>query len=169
MLRPTRNLCFLKKRAPLVVERRAVGLDRVGDLLARALVPLDVLDRALEEVEAHQRRLAALPADDHLGAGLRLEQLPDVGLEQLVGHPEPAAGVEHLLREEEAVLAVEVADRARRLGQQVERSSLHHQPRMTTTVSAIRPIPPRASRRWRLSNTVRPPNSCPSACISRRC
>ena len=114
------DLVLLEEGAPGVVQLRAVGLDGVGDLLSRLLVPLDVLDRALEEVEAHERRLATLPADDDFRSGLRLEQLTDVGLEELVGHPEPAAGIEHLLREEEAVLAIEVADRAGRLGQQME-------------------------------------------------
>ncbi len=70
---------------------------------------------------AHQRRLAALPRDRHLGhARVRLDQLAQVRLEQLVGHAEARARVEHLLGEEEAVRAVEVADRARRLGEQVE-------------------------------------------------
>ena len=98
----------------------AVGLHGVRDALSRPLVAFDVLDRALEEVEAHERRLATLPADDDVRARLRLEQLADVGLEQLVGHPEAAARIEHLLREEEAVLAIEVADRAGRFGQQME-------------------------------------------------
>ena len=114
------ELVRLEEGAPLVVEQRAVGLDRVRRPAVRALVAFDVLDRALEEVEAHQRRLAALPGDDDLRPRLRLEQLADVGLEQLVRHPEPAARVEHLLREEEAVLAVEVADGAGRLGEHME-------------------------------------------------
>ncbi len=67
------DLVLLEERAPLVVEPRAVGLDRVGDLLSGPLILPHVLDRALEEVEAHQRRLAALPADDDLGSGLRLD------------------------------------------------------------------------------------------------
>ena len=46
-------------------------------------------------------------------ARVRLDQLPHVRLEQVVRHPEARARVEHLLREEEAVRAVEVADRAR--------------------------------------------------------
>ena len=52
---------------------------------------------------------------------MRLEQLPDVLLEQLVRHPEAAARVEQLLREEEAVRAVEIADGAGWLREQVER------------------------------------------------
>ena len=48
-------------------------------------------------------------------------------LEQLVGHPEPRARIEHLLGEEEAVRAVEVADRTRRLREQVERRAAPRQ------------------------------------------
>ena len=53
------------------------------------------------------------------------EQLADVGLEHRVVHAEPAAGVELLLRQEEAVLAVEVADRAGRLRHHVEHPWSH--------------------------------------------
>ena len=53
--------------APLVVEHGAVGLDGVLDVLARPAVTLDELDRTSEEIEAHQRRLAALPGDGHVG------------------------------------------------------------------------------------------------------
>ncbi len=119
-LRPTRNRCFLKERAPLVVEPGAVGLNRVGDRLSGSSIRSHELDGTREEVETHQRRLASLPRDRDLGPCLRLEQLPDVDLEQLVGHPETAAGIEHLLRQEEAVLAVQVADGAGRFRQQME-------------------------------------------------
>ena len=76
---------------------------------------------APEEVEAHERGLAALPGDRDLGRPVRLEELADVQLQHLVRHAESAARVQRLLGQEEAVGAVEVADRARRLGQQVER------------------------------------------------
>jgi hypothetical protein len=49
-------------------------------------------------------------------AAMGLDQLPDMGLEQLVTHFEAAARVELLLFEEEAVLAAQVADRSGRLG-----------------------------------------------------
>ena len=121
---PDEEVVLLEELRPLLVEQRGVRLDRVLGLLARACrYRVGELDRAAEELDAHQRRLAALPGDRHLGhARVRLDQLPDVRLEQLVGHAEPRARVEHLLREEEAVRAVEVADRARRLRQQVERA-----------------------------------------------
>ena len=40
---------------------------------------------------------------------MRLDQLSDVGLEQLVRHPETAARIQHLLGEKEAVGAIEIA------------------------------------------------------------
>ena len=117
---PDEELVLGEQLAPLVGEQRAVGLDGVLHGLVGPAVLLDEGQGAAEEVDAHQRRLAALPRDRDLRAGLRLEQLADVGVEHLVGHAEPVARIQRLLRQEEAVLAVEVADRARRLGQHVE-------------------------------------------------
>ena len=74
----------LEEHAPRVIQPRPIRLNRVGDLLIRPPVSFDVLDRALEEVQPHQRRFAALPADDHFRTRLRLEQLSYVGLEQVV-------------------------------------------------------------------------------------
>ena len=110
----------LEERRPLIVQSRAVGLNGVGECLVWSLVALGIVRRALEEVEAHQCRLAALPGDVHLGPRLGFEQLADVGLEQLVRHPKAASRVEHFFREEKAVSAVEIAHRARRLRQHVE-------------------------------------------------
>ena len=108
---PTRKPFSAKNAAHSSSSERPVRLDRVLDLLPRPEVLLRQLDGAPEEVEAHQRWLAALPRDrDERALGVRLDQLADVLLEQVVRHAEPAAWVEHLLREEEAVLAVEVAD-----------------------------------------------------------
>jgi hypothetical protein len=76
------HLVLLEEGAPRVVQHRAVGLDGVSNLLPGLLVLFDERDRAFEEVDAHQRRLAALPPDDDLRAGLRFEQLADVGLER---------------------------------------------------------------------------------------
>ena len=54
------------------------------------------------------------------GAGLRLDDLAHVRVEQFVGHVESIARVQRLLRQEEAVLTVEVADRSGRFGEDVE-------------------------------------------------
>ena len=86
-------------------------------------VPALQLEGAPEEVEAHEGGLAALERDDDLvEPALSGEQLADVGLVHRRVHAEPAARVELLLGQEEAVLAVQVADRARRLGHDVERA-----------------------------------------------
>ncbi len=111
---------LLEEATPFVVQRGAVGLDRVLDRLPRTPVLLDELDRAAEEVQPHEGRLAALPGEVHFRCLMGLEQLADVVLEQVVRHAEAAAGVEHLLGEEEAVLAVEVADRAGRFHENVK-------------------------------------------------
>jgi hypothetical protein len=71
---------------PALVELGAVGLHRVRRPLTGTQVPVDELDRAAEEVEPHQRRLAPLPRDlDRRRVRVRVDQLPDVALEQLVG------------------------------------------------------------------------------------
>ena len=109
-----------EERAPVPRRSCAVGLDRVLDRLAGLPVALDQLDRAPEEVEAHERRLTALPGDRHRRRLVRLEQLLDVQLQEVVLHPEPRTRVERLLGQEEAVRAVEVAHGAGGLGEQVE-------------------------------------------------
>jgi len=62
---------------------------------------VDQLHGAAEELKAHQGRLATLPRDPHgRNAGVGLDQLADVTLQQLIGHPEAAPGIQHLpLRE----------------------------------------------------------------------
>ena len=63
------------------------------------------------------------------------KQLPDVRLEDGVVHAEPAAGVELLLGQEEAVLAVEVADRAGGLRHHVEHPWMPQLPESPTIPS----------------------------------
>ena len=107
--------------APGIVQKRAVGLDGVLDPLARPAVTLGQLERPAEELQPHERGLAALPRDRDLGGrGVGLEELAHVGLEQLIGHSKAIAGIERLLGQEEAVLAIEIANRSGRLGQDVE-------------------------------------------------
>ena len=120
---PHQETVLGEEGAPLVGQQRAVGLDRVHDPLARPPDRLGQFDRAPEEVQAHHRRLTALPGDDDLGRrGVRPDQLAQVHLKQVIGHPEAAPRVQHLLGQEEAVGAVQVADRSGRLGEQVEAS-----------------------------------------------
>jgi hypothetical protein len=64
--------------APRVVQEEAVGLEGVLDPGAgpgaRELVP----DRAVEEIEAGQGRLAALPGDGDRGGAVGREELLDI-------------------------------------------------------------------------------------------
>jgi len=116
------KIVLAQKRSPVHIELRTVGLDRVRGALARLEVPIDDLDRPPEEIESHQRRFAALPGDVHdRDMRMGFDELTDVGLEQLVGHPEPAARVQHLLGEKEAVRAVQVAHRTGGLRKQMKR------------------------------------------------
>jgi hypothetical protein len=117
---PDQEPVLSKEPAELVREQRAVGLDRMAQVLARSAVALAGLERTTEEPDTHERGLTALPGDRDLGVGVRLEQLPHVRVEDLVGHSEPVTGVERLLLQEEAVLAVEVADGTARFGQDVK-------------------------------------------------
>ena len=112
---------FGEQFTPVVGQQRAVGLDGVVDFLGRPTVQLGQLNRPAKELHPHERGLAALPRDRDLGGrGVRLEELPHEGGEQLVGHPKAVARIERFLGQEKAVLAVQIADRSGRLGQDVE-------------------------------------------------
>ena len=114
------EVVLLEERAPVVVEQQAVGLEGVLHGLAGPAVLLDQFDGAPEEVELHQRRLAALPGDGDLRRAVRLQQLADVGLERGLGHAVLVVRVQRFLGQEEAVGAIDVAGRPARLRQQVE-------------------------------------------------
>ena len=118
---PDQKVMLLEEGAPFVVQLCAIGLHRMLQGCTGGLVLLSQLNRPPEEVQPHQGRLTALPGDGDLGDALRLEILPQILLQHLVGHAELAAGVELFLGQEEAVLAVQIADCACRLGQKVER------------------------------------------------
>ena len=114
------KIVFLEEGPPVVIEKNAIGLKGVLDYLAGPPILLDDFDGAPEEIELHQRRLAALPRHCYLERAVRLQQLPDVGLERVLGHPLLIVRIQCLLRQEEAILAVNVAGCPARLRQQVE-------------------------------------------------
>jgi hypothetical protein len=88
---------FVKELAPLLIDQRPVRLQRVVDAHAGLAVLLLIGDRLPEEVQPHQRRLAALPGESDLGHALRLDVLARVVLQQVVGHAKAAARIQHLL------------------------------------------------------------------------
>ena len=55
------KLVIAQKRVPVVIQERAVGLQIVLDVQTRTLIFLFECDHLLEELDAQQRRLAALP------------------------------------------------------------------------------------------------------------
>ena len=79
---PTRNSCSLKNSAHSWSSLVPFVWIVYARALPRAQVPVGKLHRAPEELDTHQRRLAALPGDLHdRDARVRLDQLTDVGLE----------------------------------------------------------------------------------------
>ena len=117
---PHQEVVLFEERRPLVVDLRAVSLNRMQDLLIWPAVLLNQFHRAAKEVQSHQRRLTTLPGYVDLRDLVCLQQLFDVQLQQIVSHAKAAAGIEHLLRQEEAVAAIQVANRAGGLGEQMK-------------------------------------------------
>jgi len=111
----------LEEARPVLVEQHAVGLQVVLDALAGLAVAVLQRDHLLEERQPHDRGLAALPGEHHLVAGLRLDVLADVLLEQIGGDARVGLMAEQLgLVQIEAVRAVEVAQGPGRLDHRVE-------------------------------------------------
>lgn len=111
------EIVFFEKRAPGIVQERAVGLEFVGDLLAAGVFALE-FDDAGEKVESQQRRLAAMPVEPNRAEFLLFQVLGDERFEQLVG--DRLAG--RRLVAVVAVSAVQVARRPDRLDDHVKRS-----------------------------------------------
>ena len=79
------EMVFGKKLAPFVVEEGAVSLQAVGDLPPLGVAPLQLNGLAVE-VQGLQRGLSAVPCEEHLGHGLRLDVLAGELLEQCFRH-----------------------------------------------------------------------------------
>src|SRR5579862_622822 len=67
------KIVFLKKGTPIIVDKNAVGLKGVFYALFGPAVFFYELDRASEEVNLHQRRLATLPRHGHGRRAVRLQ------------------------------------------------------------------------------------------------
>ena len=115
------EMMLLEERRPAFVEQHAVGLQVVFDALSGLCVFLLQRDDAAEKIQAPQRRLAALPGKHHFGARHAFDILPDEKLKRLVAHLARARTVgQRFLAQIEAVFAIEIAGRARRLGHDME-------------------------------------------------
>jgi len=102
------------------VQQHAVGLDGALDRHARGHAAFFRSARPPKEVQPHERGLSALPGQRYLRHQLRPRGLLDVRPHDIVAHAEPAARIQLLLLEEEAVVAAQVALRPGGLGHDVE-------------------------------------------------
>ena len=120
---PHEPVVLLKEAAPLVSEQCAVGLQGVVDGAATGILALQ-LHHPLVEGERPHQRLAAVPGEEHLRHGLRLDVLLDEAFEQLVAHREAPRGflvsVEVALLKVIAVGAGQVTDRAYGFGHHIQ-------------------------------------------------
>lgn len=91
------KVVLLEERAPLVIQKNAVGLKSVFHGLPGFAVLLDNLDRTPEEVELHQRRFPSLPRHRYRRRAVRFQQLTDVGLQRDIGHPVRFVGIQRVL------------------------------------------------------------------------
>ena len=113
---PDEKFILGKKLAPGVVEQGSIRLKRVVDGAATGVFFLQLHDFA-EVVQPEQRGLAALPSKGHLKGILGLDVLLDVCLQHLGFHAKILTlGIKGFLFEVIAVGAIEIADRANRLG-----------------------------------------------------
>ena len=110
-----------QETSPFLVDQHAVGLHAVADHPAgRRVLPLQV-DRLPVEVHAQQRWLTAMPGEADLGAAARGKVLNDVLLQHRIRHARRAGlGVQLGLVQVVAVLAVEIAECSRRLGEDLK-------------------------------------------------
>jgi hypothetical protein len=95
-----------EKLTPLITEQRTIRLDCILERHPWTPVLVFVLDRASEEIEAHQGRFAALPGNCHLICAMGFNQLLNVLFEELIIHAKTAARIQLLLIQVEAVRAV---------------------------------------------------------------
>ena len=110
-----------EKARPLVGHQRAVRLQGMAHALGGATVALTQLHEVLKKRQTAQGRLPALPQHRDLAVGTRLEKGLHVALKRLLRHGLRGRVIEQLLRQEETVLAIQVAGGTRRLRDNGER------------------------------------------------
>jgi hypothetical protein len=107
---------FVKKLAPFIVKQDAVGLQGVGDDLAVFAVFLLELDELFVKIKPHQRRFAPLPCESRF-RHIKRNIAADEFVQHFVAHTMTALAENICLAGIKAVLALDVAIRARRFYQ----------------------------------------------------
>jgi hypothetical protein len=80
------KVVLLEKDAPIIIKQYAVGLKSMLHHLIRPTILFNQLNRPLEELQLHQRRLSTLPRHGDRGGSMRFQQLTDIGLKSGLGH-----------------------------------------------------------------------------------
>jgi hypothetical protein len=111
------EVVFLKKLAPVIVQQGTVGLYGVFKDHGGFFVLLLIGDGLAVEIEAHEGGFAPLPGHGDLGSLMVLDELADVGFQDFFTHAKMAAGVEAVFVQKKAIGAVQIADGAGGLGQ----------------------------------------------------
>ena len=75
---------LFEKLAPFIVQQRAVGLYGIFERHALPGIFVLELDGPPIKIDAHQSWFAALPGDRYLWRAMGLDELPDVGLQNLL-------------------------------------------------------------------------------------
>ena len=110
-----------EKLTPLVVEQRAIGLQREFKDSLRAGDLLGFGHKAAVKIDAHQCGFAALKRDRDFASAVCLDELGQIGRDEIIRHSKAVAGIQLFLRQEEAVGAIKIADCTSRFCEHVER------------------------------------------------
>ena len=119
---PYQKSVFPKKIAPLSVEQRSVGLDRIDNPMAAAVSFLQI-HRLPEKIQPAQQRFASVPVEQHIGRILRSDKPRDERFEHLrIHHFPPCGRVIGRLFQVIAIFAPHVASARSRFCHQVQRT-----------------------------------------------
>ena len=113
------EVVFLKEFAPLIVQEGAVGLHGIFEDHGRLFIFFLIFDGLPIEIEPHEGGFAPLPGHRHLGGAVIFDELAIISFQDLVPHPEVAAGIEAVVVQKKTVGTVQVADSAGGLGKDV--------------------------------------------------
>ena len=117
---PDEKIVLMEKFAPLLIDQNADCLQGVFYTHTGLYIFLLHFNGTPVKIEAHERRLPALPGDRHFRHPVSLDGLTDIGFHHLIRHPEITIRVQPVFFEEKAVVALQVALRARGFGHHME-------------------------------------------------
>jgi hypothetical protein len=111
---------FPEKIAPLVVQQDSIRLDGVMDHHAGPAIVFLNEHSLFKKIPAQECRLATLPCKGYFRYAVCFYGLPDVLLENFIGHAEPAFRIQFSLAKVEAILAGQVTPGATGFGHEMK-------------------------------------------------